>query len=140
MGSEVLIVVEAAREDLGGSRVAVAADEIVEAGDAVVDAGFVLGLDHAVGVEREQVAFDEGQAVLAVGFAAQAEDDDFFGGFDAKPVKPAAMRKTSGGSGGGGTGKLVMPSKGSTSVKIAVKPAVKKLAVSDDVSDGWDDF
>ena len=71
-------------------------------------------------------------------FAAQAEDDDFFGGFDAKPVKPAAMRKTSGGS--GGTGKLVMPSKSSTSVKLAVKPAVKKLAVSDDVSDGWDDF
>ena len=63
-------------------------------------------------------------------FAPAPADDDFFGSFDAKPAKPAAMRKM-----GGGTGKLALPSK-----KAAAKPAVKKLSVNEDVSDGWDDF
>jgi len=62
-------------------------------------------------------------------FAAPASEDDFFGGFDSKPTKTAAMRKM-------GTAKLAVPVKKTT----AAKPAVKKLSNSDDVSDGWDDF
>jgi SCY1-like protein 1 len=60
-----------------------------------------------------------------------ADEDDFFGTFDAKPAKPVVLRKAT-------AGKLVVPS--SKSAKLAVKPAVKKLSVSQDVADGWDDF
>jgi SCY1-like protein 1 len=67
-------------------------------------------------------------------FSAAADEDDFFGTFDAKPAKPVVMRKM----GGATTGKLVVPS--SKSGKVAVKPAVKKLSASEDVADGWDDF
>jgi SCY1-like protein 1 len=61
-------------------------------------------------------------------FAPAAEEEDFFGSFDAKPAKPVAMRKP-------GAGKLVMPS------KKPAKPAVKKLSANNEkASDGWDDF
>ena len=56
-------------------------------------------------------------------------DDDFFGGFDSKPAKPAGMTmKPSSGS------RLVVPK------KTTAKPAITKLAAEEDVNDGWDDF
>ena len=57
---------------------------------------------------------------------AAGDDDDFFGGFEAKSKPATSMRKPTNG------GKLVIPKKKD-------KPAVQKLSV-DDTSDGWDDF
>jgi hypothetical protein len=64
-------------------------------------------------------------------FTAPPEEDDFFGGFDAKPAKAATMMKT--------TGRLALPSKKQSTSKPVAAPAVKKLAV-DDMEDIWDDF
>jgi SCY1-like protein 1 len=68
-------------------------------------------------------------------FAPAASEDDFFGGFDAKPAKPVAMRTM------GGGGKLVVPpKKAAAKTAAAAKAAVKKLSAEESVSDGWDDF
>jgi SCY1-like protein 1 len=69
---------------------------------------------------------------------APAEDDDFFGGLDAKPAKPTITTRPA-------MGKLVVPSKVpgvTTKMKLlTTKPAVQKLSTKDNSgSDGWDDF
>jgi SCY1-like protein 1 len=63
-------------------------------------------------------------------FNAPAEDD-FFGGFDSNPPKPIMASKPR-----LTKGKLVVPG----ASKKPAKPAVTKLAVTDDLDDGWDDF
>ena len=76
-----------------------------------------------------------------VSLLAPVEDEyDFFGSFDAfdsKPAKPVSMKKSSG-------GKLTVPGKKTAKSPSAAttkkKPAVKKLAIDDDLGDGWDDF
>lgn len=71
-------------------------------------------------------------AAPPVSLFAAADDDDFFGGMDAKPAKPVAMRAMGGGA------KLVVPAK---KPGAAAKPAVQKLPTNNDsTSDGWDDF
>jgi SCY1-like protein 1 len=67
--------------------------------------------------------------------AAPPDEDDFLGRFDNKPAKPITTIRSMGGSSGG---KLVIPSK--TKTTAVAKPAVTKLSVKEDVSDGWDDF
>jgi SCY1-like protein 1 len=67
--------------------------------------------------------------------AAPPDEDDFLGSFDSKPAKPVTTIRSMSGSSGG---KLVIPSK--TKTAAVVKPAVTKLSVKEDVSDGWDDF
>jgi SCY1-like protein 1 len=66
-------------------------------------------------------------------FAPSADDDDnFFGGFDAKPAKPIVGKKPP-------SGKLILPAKkGST--PPAAKLAATKLTKDNDTEDGWDDF
>jgi SCY1-like protein 1 len=69
---------------------------------------------------------------------APAEDDDFFGGLDAKPAKPTITTRPA-------MGKLVVPPKvGGVASKgklLTAKPAVQKLSTKDNSgSDGWDDF
>ena len=57
--------------------------------------------------------------------------DDLFGDFDSKPAKPVIMKSSA--------GKLAVPKKQAPVSKVAA-PAVQKLSVDEDVSDGWDDF
>jgi SCY1-like protein 1 len=89
--------------------------------------------------------------------ASTSDDDDFFGGFDAKPAKPTlpAVARPSMGMGklvvpikkvrGGGGGGLSTTKAASGGKLITPKPAVQKLSTTTnnnnkDVSDGWDDF
>ena len=74
----------------------------------------------------------------ATALFAPSEDDDFFGGLDAKPAKPTVTTRP--------MGKLMVPAKvGSVTGKagggklLIAKPAVKKLS-SKDESSAWDDF
>jgi SCY1-like protein 1 len=63
-------------------------------------------------------------------FAPAPAEDDFFGSFDAKPVKQASLRVSS-------AGKLSIPAK---KTKPVTKAAITKLAADDNMDDGWDEF
>lgn len=87
---------------------------------------------------RQTSAIGSVASVGASSLFASTEDDDFFGGLDAKPAKPTISTRPT-------VGKLVVPSKvGGVATKgklLTTKPAVQKLSTKDNSgSDGWDDF
>jgi SCY1-like protein 1 len=69
-----------------------------------------------------------GGSLLGPPQASASLEEDFFGSFEAKPMKSASLRP-------GSSGKLTMPAK---KTKAAI--SVTKLAVEPDAEDGWDDF